>query len=309
MNRKLIDPMLATLIKEPFHRSGWVYEEKYDGDRVVAYRQGGRARLLSRNAKDVTPHFPEIARAVEQLAGGSLVLDGEVVVFDGHDVSRFQLLQRRAMGESIRPTYAVFDCLELDGRSLLDRPLRERREALERIVPERGDLLMRARRVSGDGRKAYQTACRKGWEGIVAKDEDASYEAGKRSRSWLKVKCRKQSEFVIGGFTPPTGKRTNFGALLVGLYDGERLRFTGKVGAGFSHATLEQLGATMRKLRTSTAPFDPAPRHDATWIRPSLVAELVFAEWTHDGKLRQPVFLGLRHDKDPRACTWAEREL
>jgi DNA ligase D-like protein (predicted ligase) len=301
--------MLATLVSEPFDRLGWIFEEKYDGNRTIAYRRGARARLLSRTGKDVTAQFVEIATAIERLTSESFVLDGEVVAFDQNDVSRFQLLQRRAMGEPVRPVFAVFDCLRADGKSLVTRPLRERRRALERIVPERADLLMRARRLSGSGTHAYQFACRKGWEGIVAKDEDAPYEPGKRSGAWLKIKCRKQSEFVIGGFTRPEGQRSDFGALLVGLYDGSRLRYTGKVGTGFSQATLTDLGAKMRKLRVNESPFGSAPRESSsTWIRPALVAELTFAEWTRDGKLRQPVFLGLRHDKKPRDCTWADRE-
>lgn len=304
-----IDPMLATLVAEPFDRPGWVYEEKYDGDRAIAYRRGAHARLLSRNRKDITSHFPEIAHALERLSGGALVLDGEIVAFDHQDVSRFQLLQRRGMDETIRPVYAVFDCLEVEGQSLLQRPLHERREALERIVPERADVLMRARRLTGGGRRAHTGACRKGWEGILAKDDDAPYVPGRRSGSWLKIKCRKQSEFVVGGFTPPGGRRSDFGALLVGLYDGDRLRFTGKVGTGFSSRTLAELGASMRRLRTTKSPFDPAPRvPDANWVRPKLVAELTFSEWTRDGKLRQPVYLGLRHDKAPLECTWGERE-
>jgi bifunctional non-homologous end joining protein LigD len=310
MKPAIIDPMLATLVKEPVDRPGWVFEEKYDGDRMIAYRRGTRVRLLSRNNKDRTEQFPEIARALAGLPDAPFILDGEIVVLDRRDVSRFQLLQRRAMGEAIRPTYAIFDCLEAGGRSLLERPLRDRREALERIVPERADVLMRARRVPGDGRKAHEMACRKGWEGIIAKDEGAPYEPGRRSRSWLKVKCRKESEFVIGGFTAPSGGRTDFGALLVGLYDGDRLRFTGKVGAGLSHTMLSELGGKMRSLRTTSSPFEPAPRvPGATWIRPAVVAQLAFTEWTRDGKLRQPVFVGLRRDKKPRECTWAEREV
>jgi bifunctional non-homologous end joining protein LigD len=305
VKRGLIAPMLATLVHEPVDRPGWVYEEKYDGIRAIAYRRGPHARLLSRSLQDMTAEFPEVAAALERARGGSLVLDGEIVVFDGDDVSRFQLLQERA-----KPAvYAVFDCLEIDGESLLRRPLRERRRALETVVPERAGVLMRARRLGRGGLAAYETAERKGWEGIVAKDEASTYEPGQRSRSWLKVKCRRQSEFVIGGFTAPAGRRSDLGALLVGLYDGDRLRYAGKVGAGFSRATLADLGARLRALRTASPPFDPAPRvAGVTWARPELVAELAFAEWTRDGKLRQPVFLGLRRDKKPGDCTWAERE-
>jgi bifunctional non-homologous end joining protein LigD len=302
--------MLATLVSAPFDRPGWVYEEKYDGYRAMAHRRGKRARLYSRSLNDVTADFAEIAAAIEALPDGDLTLDGEIVAFDRDDVSRFQLLQRRAMGEPIQPVYAAFDCLERGGKSLLERPLRERRRALEAIVPKRSGALMQARRLPTSGLEAYETAQRKGWEGIVAKDDRSLYEPGQRSRSWLKVKCRKQSEFVIGGFTAPGGGRSDFGALLVGLYDGDRLRYAGKIGTGFSGATLADLGAKLRGLRTKTAPFEPAPPEaGVTWVRPKLVAETAFAEWTRDGKLRQPVFLGLRHDKKPQeCCTWAERE-
>jgi DNA ligase D-like protein (predicted ligase) len=301
--------MLATLVAEPFHRSGWVYEEKYDGDRVIGYRRGPRVRLVSRNLRDITAAFPEIARALERLPGGDLILDGEVVAFDRRDVSRFQLLQRRAMGERIRPVFAIFDCLEHDGEHLIRRPLSDRRRALEAVVPRRRGVLMRARRLAGDGFAAYRTGQRKGWEGIIAKDPASPYEPGRRSRSWLKVKCRKESEFVIGGFTAPAGKWRHFGALLVGLYDGDRLRFTGKIGTGYSERTLADLGARMRALRTDASPFRPTPAEsNVTWVRPTLVAQITFAEWTAAGKLRQPVFLGVRHDKKASECTWEARE-
>ena len=301
--------MLATLVPEPFDRTGWVYEEKYDGIRALAYRDGKRVRLISRNLKDITARFSEVATAIAALPGGDIVLDGELVAFDAHDVSRFQLLQRRALGESVRPAYAVFDCLEREGEEMLNRPLRERRAALEQIVPDRSKPLMRARRLQSDGFAAFRTAKRKEWEGIVAKDEASIYEPGHRSRSWLKVKCRKQSEFVIGGFTSPGGHRHHFGALLLGLYEGKRLRYVGSVGTGFTEDMLASLGKELDALRTGATPFDPAPRANGdTWVRPKLVAEVKYAEWTAEGKLRQPVFVGLRDDKKASDCTWAGRE-
>jgi len=306
---KPVEPMLATLVQEPFDRPGWVYEEKYDGDRTLAYRRRGRVRLLSRSLKDVTASFEAIARALEALPGGDFALDGEVVVLDADGVSRFQLLQRRALGDPLAPLYVVFDCLERDGSGLVGRPLRERRKALEAIVPAKAGAVRRSRRVSGDGVAAFRTATELGWEGIVAKDEASLYEPGRRSKSWLKVKTRRQSEFVVGGYTPPRGGRAHFGALLVGLYDGAALRFTGKVGTGFTRETLADLGRKMRPLAIERCPFAAPPGDKGvTWVEPRLVAELGFAEWTDDGKLRHPVFLGLRDDKDPRDCTWAERE-
>lgn len=168
---------------------------------------------------------------------------------------------------------------------------------------------MRARRVHENGVRAFRLAAKSGWEGIVAKDEASLYEPGKRSRSWLKVKVRKEAEFVIGGFTPPAGSRTDFGAILVGLSDGEHLRYTGKIGTGFTRATLADLAAKMRAHVAKTSPFDPPPRlPSVTWVRPKLVAQVGFTEWTRDGKLRHPVFLGLRTDKAPREVTWEGRE-
>jgi len=307
---KLIRPMLATLVPKPFHREGWVYEEKYDGIRALAYRRRRQVRLYSRNLKDITAEFREIGLGLGGLGGGPFVLDGEIVAFDRRGVSRFQLLQRRAQGERVHPVFAIFDCLERDGVSLLRRSLAERRSALETIVPARRGDLVRARRLPPDGLAAYRRAQERGWEGIVGKDIASIYEPGRRSRSWLKVKCRKEAEFVVGGFTAPTGARRHFGALLVGLFDGPALRFVGKVGTGFSERMLADLAARMRALRTDTSPFRPAPREAGiTWIRPKLVAQIAFAEWTADGKLRQPVFLGLRRDKKPSECTWRTREL
>ena len=301
--------MLATLVDEPFSRRGWVYEEKYDGYRAIAYAGANGARLESRNQKPLTSSFPEIAAALGKLPGRPFVLDGEIVAFDERGVSRFQLLQRRELGASVRPVFAAFDCLARGGESLLAKPLSERRAALESIVPARGGVVIRSRRLPSDGLKAYASARRLGWEGIIAKNEGSFYRPGIRSRDWLKVKVRKESEFVIGGFTAPAGSRSHFGALLVGLYDGGELRYAGKVGTGYSEKVLADLAARMRPLRTDRPPFrDPPREKGATWVKPALVAQLAFAEWTAEGRLRQPVFLGLRKDKKPRECAWSERE-
>lgn len=305
----LIRPMLATLVSKPVDRPGWVYEEKYDGIRALAYRRRGQVRLYSRNQKDLTEGFEAITDALQKLLGGDFVLDGEIVAFDADGVSRFQLLQRRGQRGRIRPAFAVFDCLERDGVELLRRPLAERRRVLEGLVAPRRGVLLRARRLPTDGLAAYRVAQERGWEGIIAKDDASPYEPGRRVATWLKVKARKEGEFVIGGFTPPRGHRRYFGSLLLGLFDGPALRYVGKVGAGFSEETLADLDARMRRVRTTTSAFRPAPRMaGVTWVRPALVAQIAFAEWTADDKLRQPVFLGLRHDKKPSECTWATRE-
>ena len=301
--------MLATLSPIVVEGPEWVFEEKYDGIRALAGRERGRVKMWSRMLQDLTAGFPHVALAVAALPGGDLLLDGELVALDAKGVSRFQLLQRRGAAGASPTRYAVFDLLELEGRTLIRRPLGERRSALERLIGLRADPFFVSRRLVRDGKAAYREAKRLGWEGIIAKDEGSPYEPGTRSRYWRKVKVRKESEFVIGGFTAPQGGRQHLGALLVGLYDGRRLRFVGKVGTGFTQQTLDMLAAKLDRLRTGRPPFDPPPRmRDATWVRPKLVAQLAYAEWTADGKLRQPAFLGLRTDKDPAECTWSQRE-
>jgi bifunctional non-homologous end joining protein LigD len=301
--------MLATLSPSVVEGPEWVFEEKYDGIRALAGRERGRVRMWSRMLQDLTGGFPHVVEAVAALPGGDLLLDGELVALDAMGVSRFQLLQRRGAAGASPTRYAVFDLLELEGKTLMRRPLGERRSALERLIGRRTDPFFVSRRLVRDGKAAYREAKRLGWEGIIAKDESSPYEPGIRSRYWRKVKVRKESEFVIGGYTPPKGGRRHLGALLVGLYDGPKLRFVGKVGTGFTEDTLDLLSQRLERLRTDKSPFDPpAPIRDATWVRPKLVAQLVYAEWTADGKLRQPAFLGLRSDKDPSECTWSARE-
>jgi bifunctional non-homologous end joining protein LigD len=301
--------MLASLSKVVVTGPGWRYEEKYDGIRALAYRDDDRVRLLSRTGQDLTAGFPHIVEAIRALEDRDCVLDGELVVFDSQRVSRFQLLQRRGVDPRTRTTYAVFDCLRSNGRDLLKRPLDERRRRLLELIPRRAGPLMPSRRLPNDGERALATARDRGWEGVMAKLADSPYEPGARSRAWLKIKVRGESEFVIGGYTPPQGSRTELGALLVGLYDQGKLRFTGKVGTGYTQDTLRDLGAKLKSLRTEAPPFDPLPRvAGAIWVAPRLVAQIAYAEWTADGKLRQPAFLGLRTDKRPEECTWAQRE-
>lgn len=304
---KLIRPMLATLSPTIVEGPEWVFEEKYDGIRAVARRERGRVKIWSRTLQDLTNGFPHIVEAVTALPDGDLMLDGELVALDAKGVSRFQLLQRRGLGGTTR--YAVFDLLEHDGRTLMPRALKERRAALDHAIGRRSDPIFISRRMVRDGKAAYREAKRLGWEGIIAKDEGSPYEPGVRSRYWRKVKVRKESEFVIGGSTAPKGARQHLGALLVGLYDGPKLRYVGKVGTGFTQETLEMLSRKLERLGTTTSPFDPPPpMREASWVRPKLVAQLVYAEWTADGKLRQPAFLGLRTDKDPLECRWSSRE-
>ena len=301
--------MLATLSMGIVEGPEWVFEEKYDGIRAVAGRERGRVKIWSRTLQDLAGGFPHVVAAVEALGDGDLMIDGELVALDAKGVSRFQLLQRRGSAGASPTRYAIFDLLEEDGRSLMSRPLSERRAALERLVGRPTVPLFVSRRLVRDGKAAYREAKRLGWEGIIAKDERSPYQPGVRSPLWRKVKVRKESEFVIGGYTAPKGGRQHLGALLVGLYDGPSLRYVGKVGTGFTASTLAELSAKLERLRTERPPFDPPPRiADATWVRPKLVGQIAYAEWTADGKLRQPAFLGLRTDKDPSECTWKSRE-
>ena len=284
--------MLATLVDAPFHRPGWVYEEKYDGYRILAYKEGKKVTLLSRNAKDRTHTFADVAAAIATLPDRSLLLDGEVVAFDERLVSRFQLLQQG----QVPTVYAVFDCLYRNGKDLRAQPLPARRAAVEESIGET-ERLFASRRLAGNGLAAYRAAEKKGYEGVVAKDGAAPYIEG-RSTKWLKVKVHKQDEFVIVGFTQPGGSRTHFGALLLGAYRGEDLIYVGKVGTGFTQKTLDTLHAKLRLLFRKTPAVTSPPREKgAAWVEPKLVAQVSYHELTADGRLRQPVYLGLRDDK------------
>ena len=295
-------PMLATLVAEPIDRPGWVYEEKYDGYRILAYKEGSKVTLLSRNSKDRSLTFPGVAAEIRKLRENTLVLDGEVVAFDRHGVSRFQLLQR---GDVVQ-TFVVFDCLYRNGRDLRQEPLSLRRQELEATIPKSSERLIVSRRLAKNGLAAFRIAQRRKLEGLVAKDSNAPYEE-RRSRKWLKVKVHQEEEFVIGGFTSPEGSREHMGALLLGAFRGKDLHFVGKVGTGFSQTSLAALASAFRPIVQDNSPFVDAPREkSATWLQPRLVAQIAFGEWTADRKLRQPVFLGLRDDKEPRDCKMPE---
>jgi bifunctional non-homologous end joining protein LigD len=305
--------MLATLVREPFHKPGWVYEEKYDGYRILAYKEGSRVRLYSRNAIDRTDRFSEVAAAMSALRPSTLLLDGEVSVFDREGVSRFQLLQNLGTGKSV---FAVFDCLYKDGQDLRHRPLSERRIALEeslghnklpsktrnKVAANRvplNKIIVPSSRLASDGLEAYRLAIQRKFEGLVAKDLSSRYVEG-RSSFWLKVKVHQEDEFVVGGFTAPAGSRSHFGALLLGAYDRGKLHFVGKVGTGFNEQTLATLFKKFKPLVRQQCPFvDPPRDRDVTFLAPKLVAQITYQEWTSDKRLRQPVFLGLRDDKSP----------
>jgi DNA ligase D-like protein (predicted ligase) len=299
--------MLATLTDRRDFGDDWLLERKFDGERCVATKSGGEVRLESRTGKDLTGTYPEIRDAISALRTGQLVLDGEVVAFDGEQTSFSRLQQRlgvrqpsKQLMKSFPVVYCVFDLLEIDGDDLTDQPLEQRRGRLEKAVRQRAALQV-SEAWRGDSERRYHDACRSGWEGLIAKRASAPYLRG-RSKDWLKLKCVWEQEFVIGGYTDPAGSRTDFGALLVGYNEDGRLRYAGKVGTGYNARTLRELGAKLRKLETDDSPFvdaRPIPR-GTHWTKPELVAQIGFAEWTGDGRLRQPRFLGLRDDKRPR---------
>ena len=293
-----VHPMLATLVREPVEKAGWVYEEKYDGYRILAYKEGSVVTLMSRNARDRTDAFSVVAQGVAALPFRTLLLDGEVVVFDARGVSRFQLLQNLKS----RPRYAVFDCLYKNGVDLRAKPLSARRAALEEALAGSSSkaIVFTSAILSKNGLEAFAEAKRKGFEGVVAKDDSAPYTEG-RSRAWLKFKVHQEDEFLIVGYTAPTGTREHFGALLLGAYHLRRLCYVGKVGTGFTRESLGRLFRAFQPLVVSGAPVvNPPKDRNVTWLAPRLVAQIAYEELTAGQKLRQPVFLGLRDDKRPR---------
>jgi bifunctional non-homologous end joining protein LigD len=296
-----ISPMLATLAEEPFTRPNWIFEEKYDGVRMWAYKEGKKVTLISRNGIDRTARYMTIANAVKTLKPATLALDGEIIASDAKKVSRFQYLQQ---GKG-NLQFAVFDVVYANGKDLRHERLSARRETLERFI-ERSELLMLSARLAADGIKAFKIAAKKGLEGIIAKNLSSFYVEG-RSREWIKVKIHKEDEFVIGGFTQPGGSRSYFGALLIGAYSEGKLRYMGKVGTGFDEKTLQSLHRSFKPLIETKSPFSTDVRErGATFLSPKLVAQISYTEQTSDGKLRHPVYLGLRDDKSPEEVTWRE---
>lgn len=288
-----VEPMKAVLSHTPFSDPDWIFERKLDGIRCLAIARPGEATLLSRNQLSLDGRFPEVARAMEA-AGEDLVVDGEVVAFAGGQTS-FSRLQQR--GSTHVPVFFyVFDLLHLAGHDTTALPLRARKRLLRRALRYRDPLRLSAYRREG-GEALLQEACRRGWEGLIAKREESPYVHG-RSNDWLKLKCLGAQELVVGGYTAPQGSRTDLGALLLGYYENGRLRYAGRVGTGFTQATLAELAGLLGPLKRSRSPFaDDVRVAGATWVEPELVAEIRFTEWTRDGRLRHPVFAGLRDDK------------
>jgi bifunctional non-homologous end joining protein LigD len=293
-------PQLAQLVKAAPTGPEWLHELKYDGYRIGCRIDNGVVTLITRNGNDWTATFPEIATAAAALKVKSALIDGEVCVVLPDGRTSFQSLQSLAGADRKRLVYFAFDLLHLNGHNLAGEPLVERKAALKKIL--RGRRLQFSGHLDADGPAAFAEACRRALEGIISKPRNGPYQSGKRA-GWLKTKCSQRQEFVIGGFTDPEGSREGIGALLVGVHDGGRLIFAGKVGTGFTVKGARDLRATLNRLEARECPFTPPPagrlgKH-AHWVKPRLVGEVEFTEWTHDGKIRHPSFQGLRQDKSP----------
>ncbi len=307
---RFIAPQLATLVAAPPSGEEWFHETKFDGYRILCRIDRGRATLWSRNAKDWTTRFPEVAEAAAGLPVRQAYLDGEIAMLLPNGTTSFQSLQNStSAGAAGQVVYFVFDLLHLDGQDLAGASLAARKAALKRLVGRRRNGALRySDHVTGQGDAFFRQACRRSLEGIVSKRRDAPYESG-RGRSWLKVKCVQEQEFVIAGFTEPQGSRAGLGALLVGVHDGSgSLAYAGRVGTGFTEASARSLRERLDRLRVPRSPFrDRVPGAAAAlWVKPVLVGEVAFTEWTADGRLRHPAFKGLREDK-PAADVVRER--
>jgi DNA ligase D-like protein (predicted ligase) len=301
-----VEPMLATLTTKRFSDPAWIFERKLDGERCLAFRTGKEVHLLSRNRKILNNHYPEIAAALAAQPGPDLVVDGEIVAFSGGETD-FSRLQRRievadptrARRTGIAVFHYLFDIVYLDGFDLSALALRERKGLLRTSVLFEGPLRYTPHRNTA-GEAYYEHACRSGWEGVMAKLADGPY-VHKRSPDWLKFKCQQGQELVIGGFTEPRHTREGFGALLLGYYRGDDFVYAGKVGTGFDQQTLKGLRRQLDALEIDRTAFTAGdPPRGAHWVRPELVGEVRFSQWTRDGRLRHPSFLGVRDDKKAR---------
>jgi bifunctional non-homologous end joining protein LigD len=301
-----IEPMKAILHDAPFSDRDWIYERKLDGERCLAYRTPAGVRLRSRTDRLLNNTYPELVDALESEASPEFVVDGEIIAFQG-GIPSFSRLQgrlgiadpERAQRTGIAVYYYLFDILHLEGHDTRPLPNRTRKNLLRAALDFHGHVRFLPHR-NRDGEHLYREACRRGLEGLIAKRAESPY-VGRRSPDWLKLKCSHEQELVIGGFTAPQGKRTDFGALLVGYYEDGELSYAGKVGTGFDQRTLSDLGAQMRQLERGDPPFadvHPVPK-GTHWIEPRLVGQFAFSEWTRDGRLRHPRYLGLRDDKRP----------
>jgi len=312
---RFIDPMKPRLLDEPPTAGDWSYELKFDGIRACAIKHGHKISLISRNGNELRARYPEVVDAMKSLAVDECVIDGEVVALDEEGRSSFQLLQGLEMeGRKSPICFYVFDLMQLNGKSLIGLPLLARKEVLANVCEGVGDPIRYSGEIGGDARSLLAEVQRRGLEGLIGKLRDSVYEPGRRSGAWIKLKCVNEQEFVIGGFTSPQGARQHFGAVLVGYYEKKKFLFAGKVGTGFNTKSLASLHKKLKSEKRDDCPFadlpskqggqwvqgiTPAMMRRIEWVNPVFVCQVKFAEWTRDGKLRQPVFLGLRDDKKP----------
>jgi bifunctional non-homologous end joining protein LigD len=295
--KKEYRPMLATLVDQPFDSKDWVYETKWDGFRLVAEVRRDSVRLFSRNGIEVTARYPSIAQAVRTITK-PCVIDGELVALDAKGQSRFQLLQNALRDESTKLRYCVFDILFLDGKDMRRKPLLERKALLKQVLP-RNSLLRYSKHIKAKGTALFKEAKQAGLEGVMAKRAAGLYYSGKRTREWLKFKAMNEQEVVIVGYTAPRRSRKYFGALVLAVRTGSNWRYVGHAGTGFDEEMLRSLYEKMQPLKTQAKPFNVQVKDEAhtTWLRPRLVGEVKFTEWTTGGEMRHPVFLGIRSDK------------
>ena len=292
-----VTPMLATLVDEAFDRRGWFFEVKWDGYRAIAEVRGGVVRLYSRNRKSFNDAYGPVVQSLRQI-GHDVVLDGEVVVVDDSGMSQFQLLQNYQKSGEGRLVYYVFDVLYADGHDLRDLPLRRRKEILHKLVDGVPNVQF-SEHVEEKGKAFFEAAARAGLEGIMAKNAASPYREGQRTDDWLKIKAKRRQEAVIGGFTEPRGSRKGFGALVLGVYEGDDLVYIGHTGGGFNASTLAEVKAKLLPLEQKACPFKRRPVTNAPvhWVKPELVCEVNFQTWTDEGNMRMPIFIGLREDK------------
>ena len=310
----LINPMLATLVNEAFSDPEWLFETKWDGVRAVCFLKNGRAQFISRNQIEMTPQYPELGNIGESISSSNAILDGEIVALDEGGVSRFQLLQprlgRKNFGEiarlaaKTRIVYYVFDLLYLDGMDLTACALVDRKTMLETILKPSKNVRY-SDHIIGEGRRLYAEVAKVPLEGIIAKRLLSTY-VPRRSKEWLKIKTIQESEVVIGGYTQPRNSRSYFGALVVGLYRERSLHYVGHTGGGFKEQTLADTYKLLQPLKTKDCPFVETPKTNepVQWVKPRLVAQVKFSEWTADERMRQPIFLGLREDKKATECVF-----
>ncbi len=294
MEKKL--PMLAKLADKPFDSDEWLFEIKWDGYRALAYKERS-VRLLSRNQKSFNERYPQIVGELKKLPG-RFALDGEIVLLDEKGRPNFQLLQNYQKVQEGALCYYIFDILSLDGKDVHLLPLVERKKLLKKLLPKKLKHVKFSEHILGAGKAFFREIKKLGLEGMMAKRLESSYQF-RRSPDWLKVKTKMRQEVVIGGFTEPRGGRKHFGALLVGVYDKKKLVYAGHVGGGFDERLLEDIYRQLLKQKTSQCPFskEPKPNMEVHWVKPTLVCEVAFAEWTKEGIMRQPIFKGMRDDK------------